>query len=318
MISIFRCFIFTCAFFSASWFHSIPVNASEPPVAILVDGFGDCCTNRMHQLIDGLRSLGVEFPAIQARGLSGDDYTDFTVPWNSFSGMNQGFSVDLDPQTYVQQAIKEAASSPGSGSLLDGFSSLANIQDSLANPNIIEKVMQKVRKGSDSQFVEEVSAFINALPKDRKVILIGHSFGADSIMEVAPKLQHSVLFLGAIDAVGSAGQRSLNRKRKVSSNVKYFLNRWQNDKVLPFDYKKSGSFEKCSASLKCDQRESSSNVGHVDLPATDALQVEILEIIKRLLGEKPSTNSVASQPTKKEVKPADLLGSTSLKNLFGN
>jgi pimeloyl-ACP methyl ester carboxylesterase len=70
--------------------------------------------------------------------------------------------------------------------------------------------MQKVRKGSDSQFVEEVSAFINALPKDRKVILVGNSFGVDSIMEAAPKLQHSVLFLGAIDAVGSAGQRILN------------------------------------------------------------------------------------------------------------
>jgi hypothetical protein len=317
MISILRCFIFIGTVFSVSWFHAIPANASEPPVAILVDGFGDCCTNRMHRLIDGLRNLGVEFPAIQARGLSGGDYTDFTVPWNSFSGTNQGFSVDLEPQTYVQQAIKEAASSPESGSLLGGFSNLANIQDSLANPNIIEKVMQKVRKGSDSQFVEEVSAFVNALPKDRKVILIGHSFGADSVMEVAPKLQHSILFLGAIDAVGSAGQRSINVKRKVSANVEYFYNRWQNDKVFPFDYRKSGSFKNCSASLKCDQRESSSDVGHVDLPATDALQVEILGIIKELLGEKPTTNSVSSQPPEKDVKPADLLDSMPLNNLFG-
>ena len=318
MISVIRCFIFVCTVSFASWFHSIPVSASEPPVAILVDGFGDRCTNRMHKLIDGLRKLGVEFPAIQARGLSGGDYTDFTVPWNSFSGTTQGFSVDLEPQTYVQQAIKEAASSPESGSLLGGFSNLANIQDSLANPNIIEKVMQKVRKGSDSQFIEEVSAFVNALPKDRKVILIGHSFGADSIMEVAPKLQHSILFLGAIDAVGSAGQRSINRKRKVSANVEYFFNRWQNDNVFPFDYRKSGSFKNCSASLKCDQRESSSDVGHVDLPATDALQVEILGIIKELLGEKPTTNSVSSQPPEKDVKPADLLDSMPLKNLFGN
>jgi hypothetical protein len=61
-------------------------------------GLADCFTNRMHQLIDGLRGLGVEFPEIQARGLSGDDYTGFTVPWNSFSDKNQGFSVDLDPK----------------------------------------------------------------------------------------------------------------------------------------------------------------------------------------------------------------------------
>ncbi len=318
MASILRYYAFTCAVFIGFLFPPNMAAASEPPVAILVDGFGDCCTNRMHRLIDGLRNLGVEFPAIQARGLSGGDYTDFTVPWNSFSGMNQGFSVDLEPQSYVQQAIKEAAASPGSDSLLGGFSNLANIQDSLANPNIIEKVMQKVRKGTDSQFIEEVSAFVNALPKDRKVILIGHSFGADSIMEVAPKLQHDVLFLGAIDAVGSAGQRSFNRKRKVPANVGYFYNRWQNDKIFPFDYKKSGSFKKCNASIKCDQLESPSNVGHVDLPATDALQVEILEIIKDLLTANSDAKNDGSPPEEKNIKPADLLDSSPLKNLFGN
>lgn len=318
MTSVFRYLIFSCAIFIGSHLQSIPAMASEPPIAILVDGFGDCCVNRMHRLIDGLRNLGVEFPAIQARGLSGGDYADYTVPWNSFSGTNQGFSVDLEPQSYVQQAIQEAASSPESGSLLGGFSNLANIQDSLANPNIIEKVMQKVRKGTDSQFIEEVSAFVNALPKDRKVILIGHSFGADSIMEVAPKLQHDVLFLGAIDAVGSGGQRSLNRKRKVPANVGYFYNRWQNDKIFPFDYKKSGSFKDCNASVKCDQMESSSNVGHVDLPATDELQVEIFEIIKGLLAAKDNSKNDEPKPAEKNIKPADLLESTPLKNLFGN
>jgi hypothetical protein len=97
MISIFRCIIFISAFFPPLGFIQY-LNASEPHVANLVDGFGDCFTNRMHQLIDGLRGLGVEFPEIQARGLSGDDYTGFTVPWNSFSDKNQGFSVDLDPK----------------------------------------------------------------------------------------------------------------------------------------------------------------------------------------------------------------------------
>lgn len=176
--------------------------------------------------------------------------------------------------------------------------------------------MQKVRKGTDSQFIEEVSAFVNGLPKDRKVILIGHSFGADSIMEVAPKLQHDVLFLGAIDAVGPAGQRSMNRKRKVPANVGYFYNRWQNDKIFPFDYRKSGSFNKCSATIKCDQRESSSDVGHVDLPATDELQVEILEIIRGLLTGKAQSKEETSQPAEKKMEPKDLLDSTPFKSLF--
>lgn|GEM_PF-6666226 len=59
-------------------------------------------------------------------------------------------------------------------------------------------------------------------------------------------------------------------------------------------------------------------MGHLDLPATDALQVEILGIIKELIGGKPNANSVVSKPTKKDIKPADLLDSTPLKNLFGN
>lgn len=318
MVTGIRCLVFICATVFSFLIHLTPVKASEPPVAILVDGFGDCCVNRMHRLIDGLKKLGVEFPAIQARGLSGRDYTDYTVPWNSFSGMDQGFSVDMDPKTYIQQAIQEAASSPGSGSLLGGFTSLANIQNSLADPNVIGKVMQKVRKGTDSQFVEEVTAFVKALPKDRRVILIGHSFGADSIMEVAPKLEHNILFLGALDVVGSAGQRSLNRKRKVSANVEYFYNRWQKNGVFPFDYKKSGSFKDCRASVKCDQNILNANAGHVDLPSADAIQTEILEIIKRLLVGGVSTKGEASASENKGVKPTDILESTPFKNLFGN
>ena len=42
------------------------------------------------------------------------------------------------------------------------------------------------------------------------------------------------------------------------------------------------------------------------------------EIINELIGEKPNANSVVSEPTKKDIKPADLLDSTPLKNLFGN
>ncbi len=318
MVSILRCFSFTCSIILASWLQSMPANAFEAPVAILVDGFGDCCANRMDKLIDGLKNMGVEFPAVKTRGLSGNRYADYTVPWNSFSGLDQGFSVDLDPQIYVQQAIKEAASSPESGSLLESFSNLAKIQDSLADPNIIEKVMQKVRKGTDSQFIDEVSAFVNALPKDRKVILIGHSFGADSIMEVAPKLKHRVMFLGAIDAVGSGGQRSLNRKRKVPQNVESFYNRWQDNGLFPFDFGSSGKFKNCRASIQCDQKEARYvNAGHVDLPATDVIQKEILEIVKGLLSKNMNTKNNDATPEAKDIIGKSPIGDA-VKGLFGN
>lgn len=284
MASSVRYFLLTCAVLFGSWIQAMPVHAAEPPVAILVDGFGDCCAHRMTRLIDGLKELGVEFPAVKARGLSGDRYSDYTVPWNSFSGLDQGFNVDLDPQKYVQLAIQEAATSATSGSLSGGFASLANMQDSLADPSVIDKVMQKIRKGTDAKFVEEVSVFVNALPTDRKVILIGHSFGADSVMEVAPKLKRKVLFLGAVDAVGAGGQRRLNRKREISENVEYFYNRWQENGVFPFDFSSGGNFKDCRASVKCDQEKfSAGNAGHVDLPATAAIQSAILEIISGLL-----------------------------------
>ncbi|MEK9627490.1 MAG: hypothetical protein VW455_00560 [Nitrospinota bacterium] len=105
MRSILRCVIVACFVFYSPFFQMSVAKAAEPPVVILVDGFGDCCANRMHRLIDGLRIMDVEFPALKARGLKGDIYSDYTVPWNSFSGMDQGFNVDLNPQSHVQQAI---------------------------------------------------------------------------------------------------------------------------------------------------------------------------------------------------------------------
>lgn len=301
--------------------------ASNSPVVILVNGYGDCCTVRMRALIDGLKGLGAVFPAVEGRGLSGSDYSHYVAPWNSFSGVDQGFQVNMDPQSYVQKAMQQNMTEQPGGmlsKLSGGGSSAAMIEDQ----GVIDKVMGMVRKGSDKQFVDEVSAFVNGLDANTPVILIGHSFGADSVMEVLPKINHKILFVGALDPVGGGGLRRLNRSRKVSDRVSYFYNRWQNSKLFPFDFMTNGEFGDCRASVKCDQKkqrvarsksgqELGPALGHVELPYDDFIQEEILGIVRNLLGSGSSTGASAAPQETKESVPSKLLQSAPIKGIFG-
>jgi hypothetical protein len=209
----------------------MPINSAQsagnPPVAILVDGFGDCCTNRMGFLIQGLKKLGVEFPALKMRGLSGQNNSDYTVPWNSMSAMDQGFAVNMDLMSYLKKP----------DDLLGGAMSAMN---ALKNPQqmLLEQaptIMDKVRKGTDKKFQSEVVSYLNSLPADQPVILIGHSFGADSITKVLEKSSKPILLVAVLDPVGAGGVRKLAKNREIPKHVKYFYNRWQETKPFPFD-----------------------------------------------------------------------------------
>lgn len=302
------------------------VRAGEGPVVILADGFGDCCTHRMTTLIDGLKALGAEFPAVAGRGLDGSSYGDYVVPWNSFTDRDQGFQVELDPSRYVQKAMAEGGSSRSLLGLTSNPAGLATDQ------GVIDKVMGAVRRGSDEKFVEEVSTYVNGLPAERPVILIGHSFGGDSVMEAAKKIHHEVTFLGALDPVGAGGLRRLERSRKISSNVRYFYNRWQNNGFFPFDYVSNGAFTGCQAREKCDQGKqrmaltaagtaTGAELGHVEFPSDAGMQNEILGIIRTLLaGKSTGAGATASGDSKgrsSESLKDTLLQQSPVKGLFG-
>jgi hypothetical protein len=312
-------------FLSLSIISTFSAKAADGPVVILVNGFGDCCIQRMTSLIDELKAMGAEFPAVARRGLDGSRYEHHVVPWNSFSTLDQGFKVSLDPMEHVRNAMGQ--SGPGAA-----LGAAANPADMASNQGLIDNVMAAVRKGSDGKFVSEVTAYVDSLPADRQVIMIGHSFGGDSVMEAAKKIKHPILFVGALDPVGSGGLRRLELGREIPSTVKYFYNRWQSNTLFPFDYVSNSSFKNCRASVKCDQAKLATasgggKLGHVEFPSDAGLQKEMLDIIRAQLGKAPSATPSATvttvpaattpTPDATQMLKDQVIPSTPLKGMLG-
>jgi pimeloyl-ACP methyl ester carboxylesterase len=119
---------------------------------------------------------------------------------------------------------------------------------------------QKSSVSNDSQFLQEAADFLNQLDPSRPLILVGHSYGGDSLLSLAPRINRSIEFLGVIDPVAAGGLREPVTRRGVPSNVRYFFNRWQRNglngqNVVPFDSRLiNGSISGCQANV-CDQQE---------------------------------------------------------------
>ena len=105
----------------------------------------------------------------------------------------------------------------------------------------------------DSQFLKDGENFINnQLDRNRPLILIGHSYGGDSILKLLPRINRQIQFVAVLDPVSTGGLRS--SLSGVPSNVDYFFNRWQENEPFPNDFKSSGSL-RCAARIACDQVE---------------------------------------------------------------
>jgi pimeloyl-ACP methyl ester carboxylesterase len=105
---------------------------------------------------------------------------------------------------------------------------------------------------NDSAFLQEGADFINnQLDRSRPLILIGHSFGGDSVLKLLPRINRQIQFVAVIDPVRTGGFRRPLKNLRVPSNVEYFYNRWQENMPFPNDFKTSGSIS-CSAK-QCDQ-----------------------------------------------------------------
>ena len=119
---------------------------------------------------------------------------------------------------------------------------------------------QRSTTSNDAEFLRQATEFINQLNPNRPLILIGHSFGGDSLLSLAPRIRRRIQFLGVIDPTAAGGLRAPVTLREVPSNVDYFFNRWQQNalalnNVVPFDSRLvNGSISGCRAS-NCDQQE---------------------------------------------------------------
>ena len=120
-------------------------------------------------------------------------------------------------------------------------------------------------------FQEAFREYIRQIPKDAKLILIGHGLGGGSAIEAATRIAFSedrtVDFLAVLDPIGSEGLRAnivydtkgactkpdpkntitnteyvacikSSKKRMITSNIKFFYNRWQKDAKGPLDYQR--------------------------------------------------------------------------------
>jgi pimeloyl-ACP methyl ester carboxylesterase len=114
----------------------------------------------------------------------------------------------------------------------------------------------------DTQFLRDGEDFINnRLDKNRPLILIGHSYGGDSILSLLPRINRRIQFVGVIDPVSAGGLRSTLTRFTIPDKVDYFYNRWQENEPFPNDYIVNGSI-RCNA-RKCDQ-DKQSFVVHAD------------------------------------------------------
>jgi pimeloyl-ACP methyl ester carboxylesterase len=119
---------------------------------------------------------------------------------------------------------------------------------------------------SDGQFVSDLTRLINGYPSWDHVVLIGHSYGGDSVLKVANQTSHRIDLLAALDPVGGGGFRSKEAEiatiiggplggilagkvfsadnlPSVPRNVQFFYNRWQEAGFFPIDFTTSGHLD---------------------------------------------------------------------------
>lgn len=105
---------------------------------------------------------------------------------------------------------------------------------------------------TDETFIkqmQEVIKRIDARNPSMPIVLIGHSYGGDAVLQVSKRINgRKIAFLGVLDGVGKGGLRK-NITQPVPDNVEYFFNRWQQnppfagDHFIPFDRLLSGKIE---------------------------------------------------------------------------
>ncbi|MGK7888094.1 MAG: hypothetical protein AB4042_02090, partial [Leptolyngbyaceae cyanobacterium] len=94
----------------------------------------------------------------------------------------------------------------------------------------------------DSIFLRNGADFINnQLEPNRPLILIGHSFGGDSVLKLLRRLNRRVQLVGVIDPVSTGGFRT--NYFIPPQRVDYFVNRWQTIEPFPNNFPVSGRID---------------------------------------------------------------------------
>jgi len=175
------------------------------------------------------------------------------------------------------------------------------------NPFDASLLSWKVRPDppNDETFIKQMLEAIGKIPPTTPLILIGHSFGGDAILQVATRLNKNtgrrIAFLGVLDAVGKGGLRK-NVTSPVPPNVEYFFNRWQanqpfqGDHFIPFDRSLNGDIkthardnsqgkQNTEKTAKCDTKYRDpikaipQLLQHGEVPKDSCIQQKIIELL---------------------------------------
>jgi hypothetical protein len=88
----------------------------------------------------------------------------------------------------------------------------------------------------DDSFISQMKDAIAAIPVSCPLIIIGHSFGGDSVLSLVDAIGGRVVdFLGLLDPVGEGGYRTPVVIREIPPNIKYFFNRYQQTNPFPLE-----------------------------------------------------------------------------------
>ena len=167
---------------------------------------------------------------------------------------------------------------------------------------------------SDEYFVRQMLDVIAKIPEQTPLIIIGHSFGGDAVLQVAKRVKpRRIAFLGVLDPVGRGGLRE-NVTWPAPSNVSYFFNRWQQNppfpsdivggqeqmNVVPFDSLRSGEIKSeagkssqgkqntektsdCKTKYRDPVKAIPQLLSHSELPNDSCIQRKIIDILQERL-----------------------------------
>ena len=121
-----------------------------------------------------------------------------------------------------------------------------------ANWNDIDEIIDPYF-GFDNRAVSEISNVVNAVPQDSDVILVGHSFGADTLLNVVGRVNRRIDVLAVFDPVNWGGQRT--GYSLLGRDIDYLYHRWQNNIAWPWNFWDSIGITGVASHTVNDQRD---------------------------------------------------------------
>ena len=117
----------------------------------------------------------------------------------------------------------------------------------------------------DDQYITDLADDLGSLPGGRPIILVGHSYGADSQLRAVAGSWHAdnapvrvpIFALATIDPTSTAGWRLIGTgfHFRLPPGLRLFYNRWQRNAPVPWNFGDDGRMSPGCDALVCDETE---------------------------------------------------------------